>query len=176
MGSLEESLRLRKDLGDAAEVALTAARDRILTLEDELGRALGKIKKHEDVEASQKIAAAAAAEADERKKERDAADAEKAREHASIEASRRQQTLVSLENENSEMQKHLQMLTEKVGALDEQLKLSMEEIDIVSKARDDAMHSLSETQAHLEAIKAEMLQEAESRAAAAVTEHLSRQV
>jgi|688.fasta_scaffold2273844_1 hypothetical protein len=41
---LEQALALRKELGDTAEAALTSARDRILALEEDLGRTSARIK------------------------------------------------------------------------------------------------------------------------------------
>jgi hypothetical protein len=57
------------------------------------------------------------------------------------------------------MQKHLHMVSEKMALLNEQLELAMEEICIVSKARDAAQCSLDETQTHLESLKAELVAE-----------------
>jgi chromosome segregation ATPase len=157
-------VRLRKDINDAAELALTAARDRILTLEDELSRAMGTIRRQQEVDDARVTAAAEADKEAAAQRERDASAWRREREQLETDAVRRQTALESLEQENGKMQEHLQMLTEKMALLDEQLRLAMDEISLVTAARDDAKRSLEATQAHLEAIKSEMRTEAESRA------------
>lgn len=157
-------MRLRKDINDAAELALTAARDRILTLEDELSRAMGTIRLLEEADIARITAAADAEKKAAAQRDRDASVWQKEREQLEADATRRQNTLESLERENGKMQEHLQMLTEKMAVLDEQLRLATDEISVVTAARDDARRSLEATQAHLEAIKAEMREEAERRA------------
>ena len=91
-------------------------------------------------------------------------------------AARQNDVFSSLERENVEMDKHMRILSDKAAILAEQLALAMKEIHIVTQARDNAQDTLDETQIHLQAIQAQMVEEAELRAQEQVQQHLSRQV
>ncbi len=180
---LEHSLALRRELGDAAEVALTTARDRILALEADLAAALSRIKRLEDGDDLKHTSLLA--QCDEAAAEATAAHAEKAaalqreedaREKQALEQARSADMLHSLENENAEMHRHLCMLSEKMAVLNEQLELANAEIGIVAKARDAAQRSLAETQTHLDALKAELVAASEQRVQQATQEHIERQM
>ena len=180
---LENSVELRRELGDVAEAALTTARDRILALEADLAASLLRINRLEEGDDLRHTSLLA--QCDEAAAEAAAAHAEKvatlqreqeSREKQTLEQARSADVLHSLESENAEMQQHLRMLSEKMAVLNEQLELANAEIGIVAKARDAAQRSLTETQTHLDALKAELVAATEQRVQQATQEHMERQM
>jgi chromosome segregation ATPase len=176
---LEQSLQIRKELCDVAEAALTAARDRINSLEGNLSSALRRVRDLEDEAAKrcmQNEAAAARAEA---------ANENMVESHWELDIRHQQQelgiallkdALVPLDCEIAEMNEHMQMLTEKNVLLQEQLSLSQTENDIMTKNSDKVQCALDAMTIHFQAIQAQIEEEAQTRAQQQVQEHLARQL